>query len=326
MSWLIYIILLFCLVGLYLELRARKAYRRFIDNRTGNPIPVAAGYFAAMFYLLRSRIDLSLADRAKKLGLKYGSYYASYLLTPTIIFTDPEDVKTILLKLDDFPKRNRILALEHAKLLLGPRNIGQLNNPEWHEQRSLLNKVFASNTIFFEPMCKKIDLCVSKWENQSQVFVGRDLQKLTLDVLASCIFGLEFDTLSGELSEPLSAYIYIMDRFFNPLRFIFLWINKIPVPTNQKLFQNLAIFDKYCWEIMYQTKKKIQKKNQSNTDQNHPSKNLSLIEMLYENGVPQETIRDNVSVFFLAGHETTAAALSWILYLLVSNPEVQKKS
>jgi len=47
---------------------------------------------------------------------------------------------------------------------------------------------------------------------------------------------------------------------------------------------------------------------------------------MYENGVPEETIRDNVSVFFLAGHETTSTALSWILTILVKYPEVQEKA
>lgn len=151
--------------------------------------------------------------------------------------------------------------------------------------------------------------------------------KLTLDVLACCIFGLEFNTLGGMLSEPLSAYNYLVERIFNPFRLLLPWVNKIPVSLNHKLFKNLNIFDKYCWEIMAQTKKKIQeKKNQSNSDQTQPSQNLSLIELMYENDAPEDAIRDNVSVFFLAGHETTATALGWTLAMLVTNPEVQQKA
>ena len=34
---------------------------------------------------------------------------------------------------------------------------------------------------------------------------------------------------------------------------------------------------------------------------------------------------DQVAIFFLAGHETSASALGWALYLLATHPEVQER-
>ena len=34
---------------------------------------------------------------------------------------------------------------------------------------------------------------------------------------------------------------------------------------------------------------------------------------------------DHVAIFFLAGHETSASALSWALYLLATHPERQDR-
>ena len=39
----------------------------------------------------------------------------------------------------------------------------------------------------------------------------------------------------------------------------------------------------------------------------------------------RETIVDNIKTFLFAGHDTTASALSWALYLLSQNPLVEKK-
>jgi len=39
-----------------------------------------------------------------------------------------------------------------------------------------------------------------------------------------------------------------------------------------------------------------------------------------------QDIRDNIGVFFVAGHETTSSTLKWILCMLVSHPEVQRKA
>jgi len=262
-----------------------------------------------------------MTERLKEMGAKY-PYYATYTLTPTVTFTRPEEVKIILKNIDGIPKRTEDLRrmTHHIRQISGPQNLSMLNNPEWHQHRSLLNKAFISNSVFFQPMSKKIDLNISKWGNQpDQVYVGNDLQKMTLDILATCIFGIDFDTLNGKSAEPLAAYNYAIERAFNPIRLIFSFINKIPTASNIKLKQSMDVFDKYIWQIMDQTKQKLATKS---GDEN----TSSLIELMYENGIAEDVIRDNVSIFFVAGHETTATSLTWVLSLLVTHPDVLAKA
>jgi cytochrome P450 len=39
----------------------------------------------------------------------------------------------------------------------------------------------------------------------------------------------------------------------------------------------------------------------------------------------REEIRDEVTTLLLAGHDTTAAGLTWTLYHLAANPQVQER-
>jgi cytochrome P450 len=158
--------------------------------------------------------------------------------------------------------------------------------------------------------------------------VGHDLKKLTIDALATCIFGIDIDTLSGNISEPLEAYHYSIKSAFHPLRLVIPLLNKLPVWRNKEMYRTLAIFDKYIWEIMDQTKKTIQEKKENQTENsNHlESQTKSLIELMYESNLPEQTIRDNVSVFFIVGHETTAISLAGLIVTLVSHPEIQQKA
>jgi cytochrome P450 len=278
--------------------------------------------------MMRAKWDISWGEHIKQTGLKYGPYYGHYFFGPALVITDPEDVRFVLKNIDDFPKSADIVkAVAHAKHLVGPLNIVQANHEEWHGQRSLLNKAFTSNSLFFQPILKKVNLCVSKWENKSSVSVGHDLKKLTIDVLATCIFGLDFDTLSGNYSEPIEAYHYSLNSAFHPLRLLVPLLNQLPGKRNEEMNRNLSIFDQYIWGIMDQTKKIIQEKKENQTvNSNLESQTKSLIELMYESTLPEATIRDNVSAFFIAGHETTANSLSWLIAILVSHPEIQQKA
>jgi len=78
---------------------------------------------------------------------------------------------------------------------------------------------------------------------------------------------------------------------------------------------------------MGQTKKNLEeKKKRAEKGEVVEKEALSIIELMYENNVPEDVIRDNVSLFFLAGHETTSSSLSWIVATIASNQEVQDKA
>jgi len=159
--------------------------------------------------------------------------------------------------------------------------------------------------------------------------VGEDLQKMTLDVLSTCIFGTDFDSLNGNLAGPLAAYNYVMDNVFYPLRLILPFYNNLPLPSNKMLDQKTAEFDSYCWSIISDAKASTHariEEQQKHENEGTTSASSSLITLMIDNGMTEQEVRDNVGVFFLAGHETTASTLTWAVGLLATYPEVQEKA
>jgi len=55
-------------------------------------------------------------------------------------------------------------------------------------------------------------------------------------------------------------------------------------------------------------------------------KQHSIIKLMIDSGMTDKDIRDNVGLFFLAGHETTSTTLQYTLGLLATHPEVQRKA
>lgn len=70
-----------------------------------------------------------------------------------------------------------------------------------------------------------------------------------------------------------------------------------------------------CSEVQ-QKKNKIKKKPARTFQQVTSCKKLKIFENIYQN---------SSQWFVVSGHDTTASAISWILYSLAENPEYQRK-
>jgi len=282
-------------------------------------------FFESLYDLLITRRRNGSVKDTLRLHNKYGDTYRSTFNSPAVTISNPESIKHVLKRIEDFPKQDatvRVASVAFRKMF-GLRSLVSINPPEWHGHRSLLNKSFTSNKVFFQPMQKKVFECISRWSHGKPVHVGYDIQKMTLDVLASCIFGQDFDTLNGHNAGPLAAYNFCIKNMFTPIQFIFPWWQKLPLPVNWILQEKVKEFDDYCWSIIAEAKKKSTNESECKTEDNHPK---NFIDLMMDSGMSESDIRDNVGIFFLAGHETTSSTLSWAMAMLASHPEVQEKA
>jgi len=109
-----------------------------------------------------------------------------------------------------------------------------------------------------------------------------------------------------------------VSSLFNPL---FLLGRKLKylIPGMKQLRLDINFFDSYCWETIKDIKKKLDENNGDH------EKETSIIKLMYENGLDEQTIKDNLVLFFIAGHETTAVALIYAVAHLAQYPDIQQK-
>jgi len=157
--------------------RKESTFAKMVHTTTGAKMP-GISYFQSVYNLLVLRRKIGLARRTLYLSAKYGKIYHSMAgigMEPTVTVTDPNLVKEALKKINEIPKAP--IPDGFASTMFGYRNLVRLNNPEWHEHRSILNKSFISNKVFFEPIEKKVLQCVERWKKSEPVSVSQDLQK-----------------------------------------------------------------------------------------------------------------------------------------------------
>jgi len=173
-------------------------------------------------------------------------------------------------------------------------------------------------------MEQKARQCMDMWANSIEdlVFVAEDLKKMTLDVLGESVFGIDFNTLGGENENPLGSYQYIINNIFSLPIMLIPGYQYLPTPGNRKLASEIDKFNNFLIQI-------IEEKKRENTDTP-----VNLLDFLIAANLHPEDgkvmtdamVRDNVLLFFVAGHETTAVSLMFAMHQLAAHPEIQEKA
>jgi len=203
---------------------------------------------------------------------------------------------------------------------LGDENVVFSNGESWKQQRNVINPTFGKMSIFADPMAMKVDQFLRKVEersnenNGSAISVCDDVQRLTFDVLGVCILGEDNKFLQGVDDGPLFWYKNILETNFRHPYLTSVLLRKFPFKPNRDIIRDTEKFNSYI--------KKLVENSSKNSNENL----ISLFSGAIDNkDMSYDTVRNNIAVFFLAGHETTSVSLQYCLYNLASNPQYQAK-
>ncbi|KAK9477337.1 cytochrome P450 [Lipomyces japonicus] len=151
------------------------------------------------------------------------------------------------------------------------------------------------------------------------------LERLTLDVIGEATFGIDMKAISDEDNELVKSYRFLSTPVDYPF---FFFMNShvpgfkyLPLPYNNNMRRAKSTFEKTCRNVL---KTKMENLTEKRTD----GKERDLVSILLRDSSHQwtmEEIEGQIMTFLLAGHETTAGAVSWALLSLAKNQDVQDK-
>lgn len=147
------------------------------------------------------------------------------------------------------------------------------------------------------------------------VEVADGMMRLTLEILGATLFDSEVGTSADEVSEAVTV---AMQCTMKQLGSLVPLPPHVPSPTNLRYRRAVRRLDAILYEIL----RARRARGEGGTD---------ILGMLLaardEDGsaLDDAEVRDEAMTIFLAGHETTANALAWSLYLLARHPEVRER-
>lgn len=280
------------------------------------PSPKEKHWLFGSGYILRDRAHTVIPDLVKK----YGEIISLSLpFTRIVIAAKPEYARYVLL--DNNKNYRKSLAYDMIKLLLG-NGLLTSEGDFWRKQRRLAQPAFHKQKLadLTAMMVRKaqgeVERIKPKAESGEYFDVAPDMTNLTLDIISEAIFSNGVEDKAELVSQQITLLNQMATEKLNaPIRLP----ASIPTPTNLKERKSIKILD----DIIYGIIEERRKSGVSKSD---------LLSMLLDardedtgEGMDRKQLRDEIMTIFIAGNETTANAMAWILYLLSQNPEAEEK-
>lgn len=230
----------------------------------------------------------------------------------------PDYIKDVLVTHHQSFMKGR--ALQRAKRLLGE---GLLTSEgDFHRrQRRLAQPAFHRGRIasYGTVMTDYAARTSSRWRDGETLDMSQEMMHLTLAIVGKTLFDTDVEAEADEIGAALTTVMELFDFLLMPFSEL---LEKLPLPLpHVRRFQKAK---ERLDETIYRI---IEERRRSNEDRG------DLLSMLLsardEEGdggqMNDEQVRDEVMTLFLAGHETTANAMTWTWYLLSQHPDVEAK-
>ena len=292
---------------------------------------------------------------------KYGNNFNLNLmgLPPFTVVSDPQGIEEILsvdAKKFDVGRTNDL-----AASLLGENSLVLLDGAPHRRQRKLMMPPFHGEKVksYAETICQITAQVSNRWQEKSTVIAHKSMQDITLETILHVVFGLGeaerasakshrcLDARSPHSRASLAPYAALKDtpsdnagshryQQIKPPLIELLDLTGSPLKASviflPFLQQDLGNWSP--WGRVVRCKAKIYQLLQEEIDERRANSAalgndvLSLLMSARDEageGLSDIELKDQMMTLLVAGHETTATALSWAFYWIHKLPEVKQK-
>ena len=232
-----------------------------------------------------------------------------------VYVTKPEYIQHVLQK----NNRNYTKAEEYDELkhLLG-QGLLTSEGEFWLRQRRLAAPAFYKDSLqsFVQTMVRYTNEMLHDWEKKDKIEITSQMSRLTLGIAGETLLSRNLLQEAGAVGRAITYLIEATNERILGLFTFPLWA---PTPKNLKYKKERAIVDEVIFDIINERLRK----GETGTDL------LGMLMAVQDEDTGEKMslkqLKDETMTIFIAGHETTALALTWIFYLLSKNPGAAQK-
>ena len=259
-------------------------------------------------------------EAVEESGRLFGNCFTARPLAqpPTVIFADPDAIKDIFM---GDPEELR--GGEGNAWLLGPilgwNSVLVLDGQRHFRERKLMLPPFHGERIHvYGRIIREIaDRVIDAWPVGRPFPVHQEMQAITLDVILRAVFGIDEGPELVRLRDCLLRVLALANT--SAAAFLFIPLLRIDLGRFSPWGRFLRDRREFATTLLAQIARRREEGTAGRSDV------LSmLVEARDEHGEPMrdEELLDEMFTILMAGHETTATSLAWVLHHVLPRPDV----
>ena len=246
-----------------------------------------------------------------------------------LVVSDTELIGEVLRSRPEKFRRRR--ALRTVMLELGIDGVFNAEGTDWRRQRKLA--MYALNTAHMREFFQRLDQVTARlqqrWERAARsgeaIDTQRDLMRFTVDVTSGLAFGHDLNTLEQTGDAIQNHLDKIFPALTRRLLMPFAYWRYFKLPTDRALDKAMAEVHKLVNAFIANSRAQLAQ------DPARRAKPTNFLEAMLvardddANGFTDAEIVGNALTMLLAGEDTTANTIGWMIHFMIENPAVQAR-
>ncbi|KWX68914.1 cytochrome P450 [Mycobacterium sp. NAZ190054] len=237
------------------------------------------------------------------------------LIPPIVAVMSPAGMRDVLGRSD--AASDRCIIHEEVQHAAGD-SLFVLPNEQWRPRKRALQPVFTKHNVrnFGGHMSRAARAFVDRYPDGGEVDLDEECRRVAMQSLGRSVLGIDLNERADTIARCMHvASSYTADRALRPVRAP-RWL---PTPARRRTRAAVAAMREITAEMVQACR--------ADPDRDAPLVQALIAAVDPQTGTPlsDEDIANDLLIFMLAGHDTTATALTYSLWVLGHHPEAQQR-
>jgi cytochrome P450 len=298
---------------------ASRALRRYEDLPGPRGVPV----FGNGFQIESSRMHLRLEAWCREFGPYYRLKVGPRRM---LVIGEHEAVAAVLRDRPDGLRRTTRLEEIWTEMGLQPGVFGA-NGESWRRQRRMVMAGFDPAHVkgYFPALRSVAQRLAARWQDSARqgraIDLQADLMRYTVDTIAGLAFGAEVNTLGSDEDVIQKQLDKIFPAVFRRITAPISTWRLLPSRADRELVRSIAAVNAAVDGFIAEARARLRAEP---ARAEHPANLLEAMIVAADqpdSGIDDSLVAGNVLTMLLAGEDTTANTIAWMIYLLWRHPE-----
>jgi len=287
------------------------------------PGPTSLPLLGNAFQIKRDVVHQGMEDWARRYGPLFRVHFGP---TPVLAVADHELIGAILrARPDDFNRSERLAIIsQEMGLKLG---LFAAEGEAWRRQRRMVMASFAPGHVraYFPSLLRVTQRLGSRWQKAARagapIDLQSDLMRFTVDAITGLAFGADVNTLESDEDVIQRHLDKILPTLFTRILTLVPYWRVVKLPSDREVDRSVVAVKQAIAGFIQQARGRMEAEPARRDSPPNLLEAMIAAADQTDSGVNDQDVADNVLTMLLAGEDTTANTLAWMIYLLHRHPQ-----